>query len=80
MGNEGAAEVVAGPEGSIKEIKGLDKAFVAQVGDVEDDAEPRHFTEEVAPARVEAAGRGRAMGIDAGAVVGGADGAEAVVP
>lgn len=80
MGDKGAAEVVAGPDGAVEEIERLHEAFVAEVGDVEEDAQALHLAEEVASAGVEAAGGGGALRIDAGPVVGGANGAEAVVP
>ena len=80
MRDEGAAEVVAGPDGAVEEIEGFHEAFVAEVGDVEEDAEALHLAEEVASAGVEAAGGGGALRIDAGTVMGGANGSEAVVP
>ncbi len=46
--HEGAAVRVAGPDRPVEMIKGLPEAVVAEVGDVEDDAQPLHLPEELA--------------------------------
>jgi hypothetical protein len=78
MGDERARIVVTGPDGAAVAVEGLPEAVVAEVGDVEDEAEVVGGAEEIEAAGGEGAGGAGALGVDAGAVVGGAEGAEAV--
>lgn len=75
---EGAAIVVAGPDGTAEAGEGVPEAFVAEVGDVEDDVEVFHLFEEFDAAGREVAFVVGAVAVDAGAIVDGTEGDEAI--
>ena len=64
--------------GPLKVIQRLPEAVIAEVSDIEDDAEPLHLAQQFAAARVEAAARVGAVRIHARPVVRRADGAQAL--
>lgn len=78
VGDERAGIVVTGPERAAVEVEGLAAAVVAEVGEVEDEAEFAGEAEELETAGGKRAGGAGALGVNAGAVVRGAEGAESV--
>jgi hypothetical protein len=76
--DERAGIMVTGPDRAAVAVEGLPEAVVAEVGDVEDEAEVIGGAEEIEAARGEGAGGTGALRVDAGAVVRGAEGAEAI--
>ena len=75
---QGAGIGVAGPDGSVEDVERFAEARVAEVRGVEDDLQPIHFRQKFASARADAAFGVGTEGVGAGAVVGGAKGAQSI--
>ena len=78
MWHERAAVRVARPHRAAEVIQSVAEALVAQVRDVEDDAEALHLAQQLMAARPHPAARIRPLRVDPRTVVRGADGAQAV--
>ena len=78
-GDERAAVGVARPDRAAEVIERVAEAVVAEMGHVEDDAEPLHLAQQLVAARAEAAARVRALRVDARPVVRRTDRAQTVL-
>ena len=68
-GRERAAVLMAGPERAVVEVERVPEAFVAEVRDVENDAEPLHLLEQIVAGRRQRPFGVGAVRVAAGAVV-----------
>ena len=78
-GGEGAAVLVRGPDWSVEDLEGLPEVLVAEMGDIENHPEAIHLFEEAFATGGEGATGIGAVGVDPGAIVSGAQGAQAIV-
>src|SRR5262245_10393955 len=53
MGHESTTIMMAGPQGTLEQVKRLPKSIIAQVGHVENQTQPVHLPEKFASSRIE---------------------------